>query len=66
MKALVVLLPLLAMGCVSLDTLKPCANIQTDETTWTIGVAAGRDDHSCNDGIDNDLLRPDLYTNIRT
>lgn len=42
---------------------KPCASIQTDQTTWEVGITVGREDYSCSDGLSNDNLRPDIYFN---
>jgi hypothetical protein len=43
---------------------KPCANIATHSTLWQVGVTVGRDDYSCSDGLDDDYLDPDIYTDI--
>lgn len=60
-----IVITLLLNAC-STVPVKPCASIQTDDTTWELGVTVGRSDYSCSDGLDNDLLRPDIYTNVRT
>lgn len=51
------LLPLVA-GCAGIH---PCANPATHNTVFQVGLS-NMSDLSCNEGLDNDLLDPDIYT----
>jgi hypothetical protein len=45
-------------GCTSVHM---CANPATDSTLFQLGVS-NTTDYSCNEGLDDDLLDPDIYT----